>query len=345
MVLVTPRQAVLTGSPPLTIPVPPPEGPRDPVSVDPGEAGGRREVALADGAGVARDEVLALLRDGSERRPHFHPGLGGGLRAWLEDGASELVGTRGEGAPPLFLGPRLLWEGPPSWSGPATAAAGAAVGVKVDDAAAVIHTDPYPMHVVQSCLVRALFRQIVTTGRAPGDPMVDALDALRVDPGSLGMVRHIDGLEQERHAALAASLSIHVAHLLNLTPRFAPGWLPRTDDRVAIPLAGGRVVLCGVFDLLVGAPVPGTATLCAVGLTTGGRWAQARMALHYLALLETLRSGSPPFRVALLHSAVGRYGVEDVLEEHLRSVVSHVVARLSTLGRIGKVGTGGSIDG
>jgi hypothetical protein len=175
--------------------------------------------------------------------------------------------------------------------------------------------------------------------------MVDALDALRVDPGCLGMVRHIDGLDQERHAALAASLSTHVAHLINLTPRFAPGWLPRTADRVAIPLAGGRVVLCGVFDLLVGAPVPGTATLCAVGLTTGGRWAQARMALHYLALLETLRSGSPPFRVALLHSAVGRYGVEDVLEEHLRSVVSHVVARLSTLGRTGTVGTVGSIDG
>jgi hypothetical protein len=110
---------------------------------------------------------------------------------------------------------------------------------------------------------------------------------------------------------------------------------------VAIPLAGGRVVLCGVFDLLVGAPIPGTATLCAVGLTTGGRWAQARMALHYLALLETLRSGTPPFRVALLHSALGRYGVEDVLEEHLRAIVSHVVVRLSTLGAVG----GGTVNG
>jgi hypothetical protein len=93
-------------------------------------------------------------------------------------------------------------------------------------------------------------------------------------------------------------------------------------------------VLCGSFDLLVGAPVRGTATLCAVGLTTGGRWAQARTALHFLALLEALRSGTPPFRVALLHSAVGRYGVEDVLEEHLRAIVSHVVVRLSSLGQV-----------
>jgi hypothetical protein len=279
---------------------------------------------FGDGATTARDEVLALLREGSERRPRFHPGLAGGLRAWLEDGASELVLARGEDAPPLFLGPRLLWSG-----------AGAPGILAGHD------PDPYPMRLVQSCLVRSLFRQLVTTGRV-GDPMSDALDALRVDPGRRDMVQHIEALDEERHATLAAALTAHVAHLVNLTPRFAPGWLPRTDDRVAIPLAGGRVVMCGVFDLLVGAPLPGTATLCAMGLTTGGRWAQARMALHYLALLETLRSGTPPFRVALLHSGVGRYGVEDVLEEHLRAVVSHVVARLTRLARIGPEG---GIDG
>ena len=45
--------------------------------------------------------------------------------------------------------------------------------------------------------------------------------------------------------------------------------MPRTDDRVAIPLAGGRIVLHGVFDLLVGLPRPDTASLCALGLCTG----------------------------------------------------------------------------
>jgi hypothetical protein len=294
------------------------------VLVTPQETATTEAETAAAATPAARDEVLALLREGSERRPRFHPGLAGGLRAWLEDGASELVGARGEDAPPLFLGPRLLWSGAGSPGDPS-----------------MRDPDPYPMRLVQSCLVRSLFRQMVTTGRV-GDPMADALDALRVDPGRRDMVRHIDELDGERRAALASELATHAAHLVNLTPRFAPGWLPRTDDRVAIPLAGGRVVLCGVFDLLVGAPRPGTATLCAVGLTTGGRWAQARMALHYLALLETLRSGTPPFRLALLHSAIGRYGVEDVLEEHLRAVVSHVVARLCGLAR---AGTDGGVDG
>jgi hypothetical protein len=263
---------------------------------------------------AARDEVLALLRDGSGRRPRFDPGLAGGLRAWLEDAAAELVAWRGEDAPPLFLGPRLLWD----------ESFAAACPPETTE-------DPFPTDWVRSCLVRALFAQVVTTGQVE-DPLGDALDALRVDPARRDMVCHLDELPEESRAALAASLRIHVENLMNLTPRFAAGWLPRTRDRVAIPLAGGRVVLSGVFDLLVGAPVPGRATLCALGLTTGGRWAQARTALHYLALLETLRSGTPPFRLALLHSAAGRYGVEDMLEEHLRTIVSHVVVRMSALG-------------
>jgi hypothetical protein len=274
----------------------------------------QEQAALWTPAAAARDEVLALLRDGSGQRPRFDPGLAGGLRAWLEDAAAELVARRGEDAPPAFFGPRVLWDESVPAAGPLDTAA-----------------DPYPVEWVRSCLVRALFRQVVITGEVD-DPLGEALDALRVDPARSDMARHIDGLPKEARDALAGSLRIHVENLLNLTPRFAAGWLPRTHDRVAIPLAGGRVVLTGVFDLLVGAPVAGRATLCALGLTTGGRWAQARTALHYLALLETLRSGTPPFRLALLHSAAGRYGVEDVLEEHLRTIVSHVVVRLSTVG-------------
>ena len=105
--------------------------------------------------------------------------------------------------------------------------------------------------------------------------------------------------------------------------------MPRTDDYVAIPLAGGRVVLHGVFDLLVGVPQTRTASLCALGLSTGGPWDRERRSLHFLALLETLRSGTPPFRVALFESASGRYGVEDVREEHLRAMAAHVAGWLA----------------
>ena len=187
--------------------------------------------------------------------------------------------------------------------------------------------------VVLSRLVHALFRQQVHVG-ALGDPLGDALDASagrrrrrrrRRRDGAARRVGHAGGAR----AALARRLEGHAANLGAMVPRFAPGWMPRTDDRVAIPLAGGRVVLRGTFDLLVGIPRPGAASLCALGLSTGGTWVRARRSLHYLALLETLRSGAPPFRLALLESATGRYGVEDVREEHLRALASHLAAVLA----------------
>src|SRR6202041_1380891 len=79
MVLVAPR--------PLRLPAPPGDTPTD------------------RGTGA---EVLALLRGDAAGRPRFDPGLAGGLRAWLEDAAYDVVAARGEHAAPLLLGPRQL---------------------------------------------------------------------------------------------------------------------------------------------------------------------------------------------------------------------------------------------
>ena len=253
-------------------------------------------------------EVLALLRGDAAARPRFDPGLAGGLRAWLEDAAYDVVAGRGEHAPPLFLGPRQLLGFPEERP----------------------HDDTVTDHFVLARLVHTLLRQLVHTGQFD-DPLADAVNGLRAS-GADAVVRHVESMPEAARAALAETLALHARNLSGLVPRFAPGWMPRTDDRVAIPLGGGRVVLHGVFDLVVGLPQQGTASLCALGLSTGGPWASERRSLHYLSLLETLRSGTPPFRLALLESAIGRYGVEDVREEHLRAVTSHIAAWLARAG-------------
>ncbi len=254
--------------------------------------------------GAGADGLLARLREPTGLRPGFE-GLAGGLRAWLEDAAFTAVTARGDGPPPLFVGPRRLLGSP-------------------GDA------PPYealPAERVLARLVRALFRQLVTAGSI-GDPMTDALDALRADSSASDVVRHVESMRREARAALARSLVLHVAHLRAMVPRFASAAMPRTDDRVAIPLAGGRVVLGGIFDLLVGDGGGSSSSLCAVGLTVDGPLDRDRWRLHYLALLQTLRSGTPPVRLALLHTATGTYGVEDVRAEHVRAAAAHVAAWL-----------------
>jgi hypothetical protein len=267
----------------------------------PGDAPGDAPADRGTGA-----EVLALLRGDAAARPRFDPGLAGGLRAWLEDAAYDVVAARGDHASPLFLGPRQLL-------GSLDESGGRDVG----------STD----RLLLARLVHALLRQLVHTGEVH-DPLADALDALRAG-GDEADVRTIEALPVAGRTALAETLTLHTRNLTALVPRFAPGWMPRTNDRVAIPLAGGRIVLHGMFDLVVGLPQPRTASLCALGLSTGGPWAVARRTLHYLSLLETLRSGAPPFRLALLESDSGRYGVEDVREEHLRAIASHIAAWLA----------------
>jgi hypothetical protein len=249
-------------------------------------------------------EVLALLRGDAAARPRFDPGLAGGLRAWLEDAAYDVVAARGEHAPPLFLGPRQL------------------LGSHEEHGVERSATD----RLLVTRLVHALLRQLVHTGEIH-DPLGDALDALRASGDAAG-VKEMEALPEAARVGLVDTLTLHARNLSALVPRFAPGWMPRTNDRVAIPLAGGRIILHGSFDLVVGLPQPGTASLCALGLSTGGPWASARRSLHYLSLLETLRSGTPPFRLALLESESGRYGVEDVREEHLRAIASHIAAWL-----------------
>ncbi len=256
--------------------------------------------------------MLALLRNVGTARPRFDPGLAGGLRAWLEDAAWSVTSSRDDDQAPLVLGPRRLLGTPPGSWRPARP------DMSGDEGQETTH--------LTRRLVHALFRHLVTTGSITA-PLPEALGALAAS----GVDEVVDcgrALGPGSRAALEDVLAVHACHLRALVPRFAPSWLPRTDDRIAIPLAGGRVVLRGVFDLLVGTPCRAKASLCALGLSTDGPWGRARRTLHYLALLETLRSGYPPFRLAMLQSASGRYAVEDVCEEQMASMASHIVGWL-----------------
>jgi hypothetical protein len=286
----------------------------DPIQSPPLWALPERTAGAGDSIGMAKPDLLARLRESTGVRTPMQ-GLAGGLRAWLEDAAFTAVTERGVGAPPLYVGARRLLA--PPGDAPVTE------GLSAER--------------VLARLVRALFRQLVTVATI-GEPLCDALDALRADSIDSEVVRHVESLGRGARAALAETLSVHAAHLRAVVPRFAPSSMPRTDDRVAIPLAGGQAVLGGVFDLLVGggggAGRRSESSLCAIGLTVDGPLDRDRWTLHYLALLETLRSGTPPFRLALLHSATGAFGVEDVREEHLRAVAAHVARWL------GGVGTG-----
>ncbi len=269
-------------------------------------------------AGRSRgDTLLARLRGDAGSRPAVDPGLAGGLRDWLEDELSEAV------------------AGLPDGTGPVRVTKDALDQVLVCEAH-FLSERRQPRQVTtemaRGTLVDLLFRQWVTTG-AMGDAWEDAVCALRVgrDDGVLGFVEQ---LAPDARARLAAEVEEHAARIAECWPILAPSWMARTQERLDVPLAGGRIRLAGVVDLAIGAPSAGQASVCIVEVKSGRRRLEHRGDVHLYALLETLRSGAPPFRVATFYTADGEIDVEPVGRDVLLGALHRVVAGTTKLCRM-----------
>jgi len=263
------------------------------------------------------EALLDRLRGDSAERAPVDPGLAGGLRDWLEDGLSE----------------------------PASALSGAApLRVSKDDLSQVLDCEAHFLSqrdaapsltpaLARGSLVDAVFRQWITVGEL-ADPFADALDALSVvgDPDGVGAF--VAALAPVARRALADEVRAHGACIASAWPGLSASWMPRTQERLVVALAGGRVVLSGVVDLALGAPSSGRASVCVVEVKSGRRRVEHRGDLHLYALLEALRAGAPPFRVATFYTATGELDVEPVGRDALVGALHRVMAGVVRLCRL-----------
>ena len=249
--------------------------------------------------------LLDRLRGAGMPRPHVDPELAGGLREWLEDSLAGCAASVGRAGRVVRVDSQLLSASHPHGrlvQGPTPGA----VDFARDD--------------VLVSLVRCIFCQWVTTkniGRRSGQPFLDAIDSLSVsgDPG--GTVEAVNRLSPQRRKALSDEVTRHAANISATWPVLCPAWYPRTRERISIPLCGGRIRLDCVVDLVIGAQATEEATVCLVQVGTATTNPRANGAeLHFNALLETLRAGAPPCRVARYATGSGELYVEPV-DEHI----------------------------
>jgi hypothetical protein len=270
---------------------------RPPASTGRSPAAGREHPA-GDPVGT----ILDCLRGDADHRPAVDPGLAGGLRAWLEDGVVDVARSVADGAS-VLVGPR---------------------GPGVADRPPTVPT----VALARGAMVGALFRQIVVTGRTE-HAVADAMAALGVagtDDAIVTFVEHLPGPER---AALAADVRRQAATMVDQWSTVPAAWAPRTGEPLSAPLAGGRVVLHGRLDLVLGGPSEGRASVCLVDVRSGERRAEHGKERRFHALLETLRSGAQPFRAATYYPASGEVDMEDVTEGLLASAVQTVIDDLT----------------
>ncbi len=104
-------------------------------------------------------------------------------------------------------------------------------------------------------------------------------------------------------------------------PPIRIGWRPRVESRLRLSLADGCIELSGKVDLALGRAKPTTngaeARTVIIDLKTGGPGVHHAADLRFYALLETLRVGVPPFRLASFYLDAGDWRCEDVDEDLL----------------------------
>ena len=246
--------------------------------------------------------LLETLRGHRALRPTVDPSLAGGLRAWLEDDLAPLVSAR-SATEPLFLTPR---------------------SITIES----LSTVPPIIALARSSLVAALVAQHAL-GLEVVHPMDDALGALEADESQSALVEAIHALDPDAFARLSAEVAAHLSTLTSRLTAVPPTWLPRTNVQITTALAGGRVVLGGVVSLAVGPPAIDHATVCLLEVSTRIPDATVERRLGVLALIETLRSGAAPLRVASLSTATGGSVVIDVRDDLLTAALAEVIGAVT----------------
>jgi hypothetical protein len=250
-----------------------------------------------------RDELIGLGRP-----PGFDPALASAMRARLEDGIAA-VGLAQLKGPPIWLGKsrlndlqrcqglfqaRLLREGPPFEYGDRTAS---------------------------GALFHKAIEVDIATERAADPRSVCDRAALRLAAADAAFERFWSSLDGFGRAEMTADAGRHLVLFRDSFPPLERRWSPQTELILRCRLAGGRVVLSGTPDLVLG-----RTQRLAIDFKSGGAWPEHPEDMRFYALLILLRTGVPPYRVATFLLDSGEWQPEDVNEETLGRATDRVLA-------------------
>lgn len=285
------------------------------VAVGPPLYRGRMTALLDDGLTPTQQRVMADLFDRHGDRRAFDRGLGQELLALLEAGVAPYVAdVQPDDA--LWVSKRMLgqvhtcegWlladrEAPFEWTVPA---ARGTIAHKAVELSVTLRECPPPLDLVDVAIQR-----LIASDTSIGPWLLDA------DPAVLAQVR--------------GDAADWVVKFDDTFPPLRRAWRPRLESPLTVQLCGGRVVLRGKVDLALGRAEGTTARVLVVDFKTGRPHGGFADDLRFYALLETIRVGVPPFRLATFSLDSGTWVAEDVDEAVLASAARRTVDAVAKL--------------
>jgi hypothetical protein len=276
-----------------------------------------------------QQRVIEELLDPGGPRPEFPRELAARLRARLEADLSPLAARVPDES--LYIGKRVLHEIHQCERHHLASQASGFTWTPATARGAVAH--------------KALELAVHVSPPLPPAELVDgAIERLREDEfGPAEFLRRASPLEL---AELRAGATDVVTKFEDGFPPLPAAWRPRLESSLRVELCRGKIVVQGKVDLALGQAHGARARVLLVDLKTGQPAPTHADDLRLYALLETLRVGVPPFRLASYYLDSGTWHAEDLTEDVLiaaaRRLVDGVakVVELRFEGRAAKIAPG-----
>ncbi len=258
----------------------------------------------------AQQEIRDLLGAPKAERPSFDPNLRSQLRAALEEALRPIVAELPEDQRSLWVSKHRLSQldgcevraraeaaQPFEWS---VALARGTVAHKAIELSIHWKHEPVPLELVDQALAR-------------------------LEHGEDGLAKWLQGIDEVEQAELRAEAAERVTAFVETWPPLNPKWRPTTEARMRAELADGTVILAGKVDLALGHAHGQTAGKVLVDLKTGASQRHHLDDLRFYALVDTLKVGVPPRRLATYYLDQGRPIIEDVTVDMLDWTIARVV--------------------
>lgn len=154
-------------------------------------------------------------------------------------------------------------------------------------------------------------------------------DDRRTSPGAwLATVSPLEFAELRSRANHA------VAGFQECWPRLQRSWKPWAEKPIYADLCDQRVTLQGKVDLVLGMANGSEARALIVDLKTGRSHSSHGDDLRFYALLQTLKVGTPPYRVASYYVDSATFSAEDVTVELLETAVRRTIDGVTAMARL-----------
>jgi len=160
----------------------------------------------------------------------------------------------------------------------------------------------------------------------------EAIDSLTADVEAGDFGEYLAALNPSALAELITESGAMLEAFFADWPPIRPAMHPRIEPPIHAVLHDGRIVLKGRFDLALGRPGQGPVVI--TDFKTGIEYPEHREEVSYYALLETLRNGVPPIRVASYYLDGGWFRPIEVSEEVLRSAIRRTAAGVNLIAQL-----------